>query len=185
MNTKKNIGYTFNTIANTLTMTALFAKNAGKLNTPEYRIVKQLRADNPNITIEKRTGTGHTVSGIKFDAMMNYMRKCKNAEPYLKEYQMVKELSKGQPSPYRYVYNWFAAKFTNYSETPKFYEDEFTHQLYIDEIATVENGTAGVEVQQKRYPGMVHGFASWVGFLPGARDVLQDAAAFLKTHNAA
>ena len=44
---------------------------------------------------------------------------------------------------------------------------------------------AGVEVQQKRYPGMVHGFASWVGFLPGARDVLQDAAVFLKTHNAA
>lgn len=43
---------------------------------------------------------------------------------------------------------------------------------------------AGVEVQQKRYPGMVHGFASWVGFLPGAREVLQDATAFLKAHNA-
>ena len=41
---------------------------------------------------------------------------------------------------------------------------------------------AGVETQLKRYPGMVHGFASWVGFLPGAREVLQDAGAFLKTH---
>lgn len=41
---------------------------------------------------------------------------------------------------------------------------------------------AGVEVEVKRYPGMVHGFASWVGFLPGARDVLQDAGRFLKTH---
>lgn len=41
---------------------------------------------------------------------------------------------------------------------------------------------AGVPVTAKRYPGMVHGFASWVGFLPGARAVLQDAAAFLKLH---
>lgn len=41
---------------------------------------------------------------------------------------------------------------------------------------------AGVETELKRYPGMVHGFASWVGFLPGARDVLGDAAAFLKAH---
>jgi len=41
---------------------------------------------------------------------------------------------------------------------------------------------AGVETQLKRYPGMVHGFASWVGFLPGARDALQDATAFLKMH---
>lgn len=39
---------------------------------------------------------------------------------------------------------------------------------------------AGVEVVTKRYPGMVHGFASWVGFLPGAREVLTDAGQFLK-----
>lgn len=39
---------------------------------------------------------------------------------------------------------------------------------------------AGVEVVAKRYAGMVHGFASWVAFLPGAREVLMDAGAFLK-----
>lgn len=41
---------------------------------------------------------------------------------------------------------------------------------------------AGVAVTMKRYAGMVHGFASWVGFLPGAREVLGDAAAFLKSN---
>ena len=41
---------------------------------------------------------------------------------------------------------------------------------------------AGVAVEAKRYAGMVHGFASWVGFLPGARDVLGDAGTFLKKH---
>jgi acetyl esterase len=39
---------------------------------------------------------------------------------------------------------------------------------------------AGVEVELHRYPGMVHGFASWVGFLPGAQQALADASAFLK-----
>lgn len=41
---------------------------------------------------------------------------------------------------------------------------------------------AGVTVERKRYSGMIHGFVSWVGFLPGAREALQDAARFLKQH---
>jgi acetyl esterase len=32
----------------------------------------------------------------------------------------------------------------------------------------------------KRYSGMVHGFVSWVGFLPGAQEAMADACAFLK-----
>ena len=39
---------------------------------------------------------------------------------------------------------------------------------------------AGVEVELKRYPGMVHGFVSWVGFLPGAQAAMADACAFLE-----
>lgn len=38
----------------------------------------------------------------------------------------------------------------------------------------------GGDVTLKRYAGMVHGFASWVGFLPTARDVMQDSSQFLK-----
>ena len=39
---------------------------------------------------------------------------------------------------------------------------------------------AGVEVEVKRYPGMVHGFVSWIGFLPGAQEAMADACAFAK-----
>lgn len=39
---------------------------------------------------------------------------------------------------------------------------------------------AGVAVECRRHAGMVHGFASWVGFLPGAQTALRDAAAFLQ-----
>lgn len=50
------------------------------------------------------------------------------------------------------------------------------------ELFGAKLAAAGVPVEVRRYPGMVHGFASWVGFLPGARAVLQDAAAFLNRH---
>jgi acetyl esterase len=40
---------------------------------------------------------------------------------------------------------------------------------------------AGVAVTAKRYAGMVHGFASWVGILPQAREALKDAGDFLQS----
>lgn len=49
------------------------------------------------------------------------------------------------------------------------------------EVYAERLNAAGVATTLRRYPGMVHGFASWVGFLPGARAVLQDATGFLKT----
>lgn len=39
---------------------------------------------------------------------------------------------------------------------------------------------ADVETEIHRYPGMVHGFVSWVGFLPGAQAAMSDACTFLK-----
>jgi acetyl esterase len=44
---------------------------------------------------------------------------------------------------------------------------------------------AGVEVEVKRYPGMVHGFVSWVAFLEGARQAIDDANRFLRHQLAA
>lgn len=44
---------------------------------------------------------------------------------------------------------------------------------------------AGVEIEAHRYPGMVHGFVSWVAFLPGAQQSMADACGFLKRQFAA
>lgn len=44
---------------------------------------------------------------------------------------------------------------------------------------------AGVEVDSRRYPGMVHGFVSWLGVISGAQQALDDACAFLKAQTAA
>jgi acetyl esterase len=41
---------------------------------------------------------------------------------------------------------------------------------------------AGVEVAVKRYPGMVHGFVSWLAFLPAAQEAMADACGFARRH---
>lgn len=41
---------------------------------------------------------------------------------------------------------------------------------------------AGVPTVIKRYPGMVHGFVSWIGAIEGAQEAIDDAAAFLARH---
>ncbi len=38
---------------------------------------------------------------------------------------------------------------------------------------------AGVPVQTRRYPGMVHGFLSWIGMIDAARTAVDDASAWL------
>ena len=48
------------------------------------------------------------------------------------------------------------------------------------EIYAAALRAAEVEVEAKRYPGMVHGFVSWLGFLPGAQQAMADAVAFLE-----
>jgi acetyl esterase len=41
---------------------------------------------------------------------------------------------------------------------------------------------AGVEVEVKRYAGMLHGFLSWLGMIDGAQTGINDGAAWLKRH---
>jgi acetyl esterase len=38
----------------------------------------------------------------------------------------------------------------------------------------------GGDVTLKRYPGMIHGFLSWVTVLPGAQEAVKDASGWLK-----
>ena len=42
---------------------------------------------------------------------------------------------------------------------------------------------AGVATESRRYPGMPHGFVSWVGLVDQAGRCVDDACAFLARHN--
>ena len=52
----KNIAsYNYDAINNTLTISADFAKKCNDLNSAEYRLVRQLRAENPGLTVQRKT----------------------------------------------------------------------------------------------------------------------------------
>lgn len=118
---KTNVaGYSYDITTNTLTVSADFAKRASQLNTPEYRIVKQMRAEYAGLIIQRRTRKPTPARPrIKYADMERYMKMCRTADRYLFVFGKVKELSKGQPNPYEYVLTWFKALFPHYSEQPR------------------------------------------------------------------
>ena len=138
---KKNAGYSYDVTTNTLTVTADFAKKASRINTAEYRIVRQFRMDYPNITIERKTiNSNRSHAGIKYEDMERYMSLCRTGETYLRVFQTVKKLSKGQPNPYKYVRHWFDNLFPHYSEQPVIDADGFI--VEIPEVVKVQKPLA-------------------------------------------
>ena len=123
----KTASYNFDIMSNTLTASAAFLKKASQLNTAEYMIVKQLRADNPGMTIaktEKRSSENRPVN-ITFKKMEEFIGLCADSEERKKDFAKVKALSKIQSSPYKYVKTWFLENYANYSEQPEFDEKGF------------------------------------------------------------
>ena len=122
----KNNGYAYDAISNTLVMTSTFAKRASQLNTPEYRIIRQLRMDNPGLTIERKSSNAtHTRVGIKYADMEHYIKQCRNSEENLIEYRKIRALSEHRSSPYAFVRKWFDNAVPNVSEQPEFDEEGF------------------------------------------------------------
>ena len=118
----KNIAsYNYDAINNTLTISADFAKKCNDLNSAEYRLVRQLRAENPGLTVQRRTiNASRTHAGIKYADMERYLGMCRTSERYLYCFAKVRELSKGQPNPYKFVRHWFDELCPNYSANPQF-----------------------------------------------------------------
>ena len=121
----KTNGYTFDIFTNTLTITDSFAKKASKYNSPEYKILMKLRADNPGLEIVKEEKKHISYKAISFKEMEGFITKCDNSEQRLKEFKNVQALAKIQPSPYNAVKKWFLENYANYAEQPKFDENGF------------------------------------------------------------
>lgn len=119
-------GYSFDPIENVLTCSTSFLKKASRLNSPEYNVLKQFRAEIPGLKIEKgEKKSGNRPLNITFAKMEEYIKNCRDGETRLEAFQKVKSLSKIQPSPYQYVRTWFFDNYANYSEQPTFDADGF------------------------------------------------------------
>lgn len=116
--------YKIDFVNNTLTMTNAFEDAASNPTSQEYKLLQQIRADFPGLTIIRKTRRApkkarHT-KNLTYANMEKYMSVFKNSVELLAQFEVVKECSKQQPSPYKFVLDWFKVQFPNYKEQPDF-----------------------------------------------------------------
>ena len=120
----KNNTYKIDFVNNTLTMSKAFEDALNNPNSQEYKLFLQLRADFPGLTIIRKTRRASTKTSpnknLTYKHMEQYMSVFQNADELLAQFEVVKECSKQQPSPYKFVRDWFEAQFENYKEQPDF-----------------------------------------------------------------
>lgn len=115
------MNYNYDVLNNTLTVSEKFLKAAGKYNSPEYTVVKKLRADNPAMEIVVAKKQKSVTKNLTFKQMEGFIEVVDADKAPL--FEKVKAISRVQPSPYHYVKTWFVRQFPNYTEQVVFGED--------------------------------------------------------------
>ena len=84
----------------------------------------QLRADFPTMKIIRKSRrspkTANPNRNLTYANMEKYMSVFKNAAELREQFEIVKTMSKGQPSAYNYVKGWFVSQFPDYKALPDF-----------------------------------------------------------------
>ena len=118
----------FNT--NTVVMNYKFAAAAAEYDTPEYNIMKGIRADFPGMAEVVVSGrdkkTPHPNTRLTYENMEIHINAYENANDLLEVFETVKALSKVCTSPYKYVCDWFEAQFPDYKSVPIFHDNKLT-----------------------------------------------------------
>lgn len=116
--------YKVDFVNNTLTMSKAFEETLNNPASEEYKLFQQLRADFPGLTIIRKTRRApkkaRRTKNLTYKHMEQYMSVFKNADELLTQFKVVQECSKQQPSPYKFVRDWFETQFKNYKEQPDF-----------------------------------------------------------------
>lgn len=104
-----------------------FMKNSKIYGTPEYKLMREFKAENPNCEVvvktikknpDKKTNKNLTYKNIEL-----YISGQDNSEEILKEYMKVREASKLQKSPYKFVLDWFMERFKGFDSYKQFFKD--------------------------------------------------------------
>ena len=116
--------YKIDFVNNTLTMSKAFEDALNNPNSQEYKLFLQLRADFPGLTIIRKTRRASKKASpnknLTYKHMEQYMSVFQNADELLAQFKVVRECSKQQPSPYKFVRDWFEDQFPKYKELPDF-----------------------------------------------------------------
>lgn len=106
-------------------VTKAFQKQATIYGTPEFRQWREIRNEFPGITmVVVKSNRTSDLYNTTYAKMEKYINTFDNAEAILAEMKKVRERSKIQRNPHRYVLAWFESMFPNYKTSDIFQEDE-------------------------------------------------------------
>jgi len=119
---KKITGYKIDFASNTITMNYTFAAAAEQYGTPEYNLLKNILVDFPEMKKVVKAGrnvkTANKNKNLTYEHMEAYITAFTNSEELMEVFESVKQLSKAQKSPYKFVKDWFVQQFPNYKVIP-------------------------------------------------------------------
>ena len=108
-------------------VSASFMKKARVYGSREYTMLKEFRAENPDVEVViRKSHTGNNES-LSYANMELYIKTRPDAEKLLKEFKRVREESVIRRNRHLYVKNWFVAMFPKYKEAELFQKKEESH----------------------------------------------------------
>jgi len=111
-------GYKIDFATQTLTMNYKFAAASKQFDTDEYKIIKDIKADFPNLKIVTKAGrkvtTPRKTKRLTYINMEKYIRTFENSEELLEMFNLARDRSATAKSPYKFVCDWFLMQFPNY-----------------------------------------------------------------------
>ena len=128
--------YKVDFVANTITITAAFAKAMNDPTSAEYKIIAQIRKDFPEMEIIRKThktpSKYQTKTGEKFNCnqfknltyknMETFIMGLPTAEAYMNEYLFLKNYAaEVQTNGYTIIRRWFMAQFPDFRKNPIVY----------------------------------------------------------------
>jgi len=151
MNTKS---YKFDPISNTLTLTKAFVEKTSDTSSSEYKLLKKLQRDFPNLTVNHRThrtptkyrssNTGKITKrnknkGITYERMEKFISTLINKDELMKQYEFIKVVAK---NPYSAAAAWFEEQFPYFASNPLYYYQN-NNVVPIDIAKFIEEKKAG------------------------------------------
>lgn len=116
--------YNYDALNNVLYASKVFVKKASQYGTTEYNTLKNLRNDNPGITIEEMQKV-EKGNGLTYSKMEKVIGMCRDKEARFAVYETVKEYSQIQPNPYQFVKKWFEDNYANWNQMSFDAENKF------------------------------------------------------------
>ena len=137
----KNAGYYYDMTTATLYMTAEFEKNSNTYGTNEYHMLNRILGRFPNAHLKVYKPKAN--NRITYDMMEAFIRAMPDAVANFAEYKRIKLQSSAHRSPYKFVFEWFKAKFPHYGKLVVV--DEETGEIMWDALDNYKQAAAEAE----------------------------------------